>query len=82
MEAHEKQTRLLARYRDLVSTAVLVFFLWVYYLAVKSFLFWATGALDWTSPDIENAALLLSFPYLAAVWWSHALVMDRIDKLD
>lgn len=78
----DREERLLHRYRQIVSGALLIFLAWAFYQALKSFMFWATGTFDLSDPGFENLALLLSLPYLAAVWFSHAWVMGRLDKID
>lgn len=78
----DEQARLLRRYRGIVSGSVLIFLVWVIYQAMKRFMFWAVDAFDLSGPDIESLAMLLSLPFLAAVWFSHAWVMDRLDKIE
>lgn len=82
MLEQDRQARLLRRYREIVSSAVLIFLLWAIYQAMKRFMFWAADAFDMSGPDIESLATFLSLPFLAAVWFSHAWVMDRLDKID
>lgn len=77
-----EQARLLRRYRGIVSGAVLIFLLWAIYQAMKRFMFWAARAFELSDPDIENLAMLLSLPFLAAVWFSHSWVMDRLGKIE
>jgi hypothetical protein len=78
----DKEARLLQRYRGIVSGAVLICGAWAIYHALKLFMFWMARAFELSSPDIENLAMLLSLPFLAAVWFSHAWVMARLDKID
>lgn len=82
MPDDDRQTRMLHRYRQIVSGALLIFFAWAFYQALKSFMFWAASVFDMSGPDIESLAMFLSLPYLAAVWVSHAWVTDRLDKID
>lgn len=81
-ETEQRQARQLSRYRDLVSAAVFVFFLWAYYKGLGWILLWVGRELQWSNPDFESAAMFLSLPFLAAVWVSHYKVMDWIDSLD
>lgn len=78
----DEQARLLRRYREVVSGALLIFFAWAFYQALKGFMFWAARAFGLSDPAIENLAMFLSLPFLAAVWSSHAWVMGRLDKID
>lgn len=78
----DRQTRVLHRYRHVVSGALLIFLAWAFYQALKRLMFWAAGTFDLSDPGLENLAVLLSLPYLAAVWFSYAWVMGRIDKID
>lgn len=82
IESEHRQSRLLSRYRDLVSAAVLVFFMWCYYKIVGWALLWVGRELQWTGPDFDSAAMFLALPTIAAVWVSHYTVMDWLDKLD
>lgn len=82
MPQDDRQTRRLHRYRQIVSGALLIFLAWAFYQALKKLMFWAIGTFDLSDPGFENLAMLLSLPYLAAVWFSHAWVMDRLDKID
>lgn len=82
MPDDDRQTRMLHRYGQIVSGALLIFFAWAFYQALKRLMFWAAGTFDLSDPGFENLAMLLSLPYLAAVWFSHAWVMGRIDKID
>lgn len=77
-----EEATLLRRYRGIVSGALLVFFAWAIYQATKMLMFWAASTFDLSGLDFENLAMLLSLPFLAAVWFSHAWVMDRLDKID
>ncbi len=78
----DRQTRILHRYRHIVSGALLVFLAWALYQALQRLMFWAARAFDMSGPNIESLAMFLSLPYLAAVWFSHAWVMDWLDKID
>ncbi len=82
MSDDARQARLLDRYRQIVSGALLIFLAWAIYQAMKRLMFWAADAFDMSGPDIESLAMFLSLPYMAAVWFSHAWVMDRLDKTD
>ena len=78
----EQQTRLLHRYRKIVSGALLVFFAWAFYQALKRFMFWAASTFDLSDTGFETLTMFLALPFLAAVWFSHGWVMDRLDKID
>lgn len=78
----DQQARLLRRYRGIVSGALLVFFAWAYYQAFNKLILWTANQLNFSGPGIENMAMLLALPCLAAVWFSHCWVMDRLDKAE
>lgn len=78
----DEQARLLSRYRGIVSGSVLILLVWVIYRAMKRLMLWAVDAFDRSGPDIESLAMLLSLPFLAAIWFSHAWVMDWLDKIE
>lgn len=82
MSDDDRQARLLDRYRHIVSGAFLIFLAWALYQAMKRLMFWAVDAFDMSGPDIESLGMFLSLPFVAAVWFSYACVMERLDKID